>query len=421
MSKKPSPLFTLFFTILLDMLGLGILIPVIPVLLAQPDSPHYLLPVGTSIGTGYIILGLLFACFSFGQFVASPIIGQFSDKLGRKRLLTLSVFGTALGHALFAIGIYIGSIPLLFFARLFAGITGGNIVIAQAAIADITTPENRAKNFGLIGAAFGLGFIIGPFIGGKLADPSLVSWFDAATPFWFASILSLINTFLVIRFFRETNKHINAEGKIHWGRSIKNIMRALDSGSVRPLFVTNFLFQTGFAFYTTFAAVYFLKHFGFTQGTIGNYFAFVGVWIVITQAIITRVLSKKFTEAKILEYTIFLAALCIIGIVLSPESTFLYMIAPFFAIGIGLTQANMTALISRSAGAEIQGEVLGINSSVMALAQTIPPLISGAIAAFFEPQAPLIIASLLVFVAGGYFLGQEKKIRRMVGQKTAAR
>ena len=112
----------------------------------------------------------------------------------------------------------------------------------------------------------------------------------------------------------------------------------------------------------------------------------------------------------------FLAAVCILSIVLSPQSMMLYVIAPFFAMSIGLTQSNMTALISRSAGAEIQGEILGINSSVMALAQTISPLISGLIAAFFEPQAPLIIASLLVFIAGIYFanqfVNQEKRVLR---------
>ena len=143
------------------------------------------------------------------------------------------------------------------------------------------------------------------------------------------------------------------------------------------------------------------------------------MWIVITQVIITRVLSNKFSEAQILGTTIFLAALCILGIVLSPQPMFLYMIAPIFVVGIGLTQSNMTALISRSAGPEIQGEVLGMNSSVMALAQTIPPLISGAIAAFFAPQAPLIIAFFLVCVAGFYFFGQKKNITHTIERKVA--
>lgn len=411
MSKKRSPLFTLFVIILLDMLGLGILIPVMPVLLTDPSSPHYMLAPGTTKEAGYLILGVLFTLFSFGQFLASPIIGQFSDKWGRKRLLAFSVLGTSISHFLFAIGIMISSIPLLIFARLFAGITGGNIVVAQAAIADITTPENRAKNFGLIGAAFGLGFILGPFVGGKLTDTTLVSWFSATTPFFFAALLSLINVGQVLYFLEETNKTKAKDKVIEWGRSLRNIAHAYSMPRVKPLFITNFLFQGGFAFYTTFAAVYLLSKFHFSENDIGNYFAFVGIWIVITQGFITRKISAYFTEAQIVKNTIMLAGLCILGVVLVQSTFALYLLVPFFAISIGLSQANITALISRSAGANIQGEILGVNGSVMALAQTIPPVISGVAAVYFEPQAPLIIASVFVILAGIYFNNHLRGLR----------
>lgn len=411
MSKKRSPLFTLFVIILLDMLGLGILIPVMPVLLTDPSSPHYMLAPGTTKEAGYLILGVLFTLFSFGQFLASPIIGQFSDKWGRKRLLAFSVLGTSISHFLFAIGIMISSIPLLIFARLFAGITGGNIVVAQAAIADITTPENRAKNFGLIGAAFGLGFILGPFVGGKLTDTTLVSWFSATTPFFFAALLSLINVGQVLYFLEETNKTKAKDKVIEWGRSLRNIAHAYSMPRVKPLFITNFLFQGGFAFYTTFAAVYLLSKFHFSENDIGNYFAFVGIWIVITQGFITRKISAYFTEAQIVKNTIMLAGLCILGVVLVQSAFALYLLVPFFAISIGLSQANITALISRSAGANIQGEILGVNGSVMALAQTIPPVISGVAAVYFEPQAPLIIASVFVILAGIYFNNHLRGLR----------
>lgn len=411
MPKKRSPLFTLFVTILLDMLGFGILIPVMPVLLTDPTSNHYILPIGTSVQTGYLLLGVLFTLFSFGQFLASPIIGQFSDKWGRKRMLAFSVFGTAVSHFLFAIGIMIANIPLLFFARLFAGITGGNIVVAQAAIADVTTPENRAKNFGLIGAAFGLGFILGPFVGGKLTDTTLVSWFSATTPLFFASILSFINVIQVLYYLEETNVTKAKDKVIEWGRSLHNIAHAFTMPRVRPLFITNFLFHGGFAFYTTFAAVYLLSKFHFSQGELGNYFAFVGVWIVITQGFITRKISKYFSEAEIVQRTLIIAGFCILGVVAVPSVFLLYALVPFFAISIGLSQANMTALISRSADASIQGEVLGVNGSVMALAQTIPPVISGIIAVYFEPHAPLLIASMLAVVAGLYFNNHLRGLR----------
>src|SRR3989338_8835895 len=129
-------------------------------------------------------------------------------------MLLFSVLGTAVGHALFALAVTWKYVPLLLLTRFFTGITTGNVVVAQASIADITTPERRAANFGLIGAAFGLGFIIGPFIGGRLADDTLVSWFTAATPFWFAAILSTVNFFFIATMFRETNTQAKKEGAI---------------------------------------------------------------------------------------------------------------------------------------------------------------------------------------------------------------
>ena len=385
------------------MLGVGILIPVIPVLFVQPLSPHYLLPAGTNSGTAYVLLGALLAIFSIGQFFASPIIGQFSDKFGRKRMLAFSIFGTSIGHLFFALGIFLGNIPLLFVARLFAGITGGNIVVAQAAIADITPPKDRAKNFGLIGAAFGLGFIFGPFIGGKLADPTIVSWFNAAVPFLFAASLSLINGILVLRNLQETHGSVNRHQTVIWGKSLRNIMHAFRLKEERSLFLTSFLFQMGFAFYTTFSAVYLMWRFGFSEGSIGNYFAYVGVWIVVTQAVVTRAVARKYREPRVLRYSILAAGLVLVGISLAPTPLALYILAPFFSVAIGLTQSNLTALISRSAGPAIQGEILGINGSMNALAQAIPPLLSGMLAATFAPRAPLVVASLLALSAGIYF------------------
>src|SRR6476661_6027606 len=143
---KRHPIWIILFTILIDTLGIGILGPILPQLLGNPNSPHYLLGREAAIGSGIIIR----------------------------------------------------SIPLLFLARALDGITGGNLSVAQASIADVTRPEDRTKNFGLIGAAFGVGFIVGPFLGGLLADPSVVSWFSASTPFWFAAMLAAANTTQVL-------------------------------------------------------------------------------------------------------------------------------------------------------------------------------------------------------------------------------
>jgi DHA1 family tetracycline resistance protein-like MFS transporter len=267
---RANPFIVIIFTVFIDLLGFGILIPVIPILLADPASPFYLLPKGYSIGQGYILLGLLTAIYPIFQFFSASILGQLSDSFGRKRLLAISLAGTCLSYIVFAYGILTKNIELLFISRAFDGITGGNISIAMASIADVTKPENRAKSFGMIGAVFGLGFIIGPFLGGKLSDPKIISWFNAATPFWFAAILCFLNTLSVIFIFPETLKNAAEKIRINWGKSIHNIVKAFNYRGFRAIFASNFMLQAGFAFFTTFASVFLIHRFSFTQGNIGD-------------------------------------------------------------------------------------------------------------------------------------------------------
>ena len=406
---KANPLPVVIFTVFLDLVGFGILIPVIPQLLANPASEFYLLPTGFTLSQGYIMLGFLVAIFPFMQFFATPILGQLSDKFGRKNILAISLIGTCLSYLLFAFGIITKNIPLLFLSRAFDGITGGNISVAQAAIADVTTKENRTKAFGLIGAAFGFGFIIGPYIGGKISDPAVISWFNAATPFWFAAILSAINISLVFLFFPETNQHIQHTLKINWLKSIKNIMHAYTIKNLRNLFLVNFLFQGGFAFYTTFAAVFLISRFHFTSGNIGDFFAYAGLWIAITQGLITRKVSARFSEMAVLRYTLFLCGVVLLCYFIPTVWWQLLFIVPFFAMNMGLSQANMAGLVSRLADPKIQGEVLGINFSVQALAQSIPAAASGFIAAQMGPNTPVVVSATIMIFAAAVFWASFRK------------
>lgn len=402
MSKKV--LFAVVFTIFIDLLGIGILIPVIPQLLANPASPFFLLGQNVSLKSGYIILGFLTAIFPFMQFFATPLLGELSDKFGRKPVLAVSLFGTSISYVLFAIGIITRNLPLLFISRGFDGITGGNIAVAQAAIADVSTPETRAKNFGLMGAAFGIGFILGPYIGGKLSDPNLVSWFNAATPFWFASILSFVNMLSVIFLLPETHKHRISTTNLHLAKSIRNIIKAFTLPGLRTIFTTMFLFQGGFTFFTTFSGVFLITKFGFDQGSIGNYFAYVGIWIAFSQAVVTRKINSIYNERQILRFSLFGTGLFILAQFIPATWVGLLLIVPFFAMFNGLTQSNLSATVSRSVGPEIQGEILGVSASVQALAQTIPPVLSGYIAASIGPSIPLVVSGVFIILAGFVFV-----------------
>jgi DHA1 family tetracycline resistance protein-like MFS transporter len=411
---RRSPLPIVFLIVFLDLLGIGILIPIVPQLLANPDSAFYLLPAGWSVERGYLLLGLLVAVFPLMQFVATPILGELSDRFGRKPILIVSLMGTCASYVLFATGIIIRSLPLLFVARALDGFTGGNIAVAQAAISDTTPPEERAKNLGLIGAAFGLGFIMGPYLGGKLSDPEVVDWFDAATPFWFAALLSLANILFVAWRFTETLAALQPDRRVNWRRSAQNINHAWALAPLRPLYITNFLLVSGFTFFTTFFGVFLIDRFGFTQGDIGDFFSYTGLWIVFTQAVIVRRVAKRFKEPAVLRVSLIASGLCLLLYHVPTVSWGLLLVAPVFSIFNGLTQANLIGLLSRSASPRIQGEILGINASVQALAQVTPPMLAGVIASAVSPEAPLYVSSALIILAGLAFIALFVPVREPV-------
>lgn len=403
------------FTVFIDLLGVGILMPVIPQLLANPMSKFYLLPHGWAYKDGLILLGFLTAIFPFMQFLATPILGQLSDRFGRKKILALSLAGTAASYALFAYGIIIRSIPLLFISRAFDGITGGNIAVAQAAIADVTPPEHRTRNFGLMGATFGLGFVLGPYIGGKLATPGVTllhigslhllttpSWFNAATPFWFAAGLATLNTTLVLINFPETLIKVQNRLKIEWNKSVQNIIKAATLPGLRNIFPTVFFYWGGFTFFTTFFAVYLTTKLGFQANNIGDFFAWIGIWIALTQGALTGVLAKRFANWQVLRFSMFGLAVALLLMFIPNNTTQLLILSPLIPIMMGLSMANITALVSRSAPADIQGEVLGINASVQALAQAIPAALTGYLGGI-NRNVPVIAAAVTITFAAYLF------------------
>src|SRR5260221_960590 len=402
---KRHPIWIILFTILIDTLGIGILGPIMPQLLGNPNSPHYLLG-NMDVRRGYVMFGFLVAVFPVMQFFATPILGQLSDRYGRKPVLALSLGGTAFGYALFAIGIILHNIPLLFAARALDGITGGNLSVAQAAIADVTSPQDRTKNFGMIGAAFGVGFIIGPFLGGVLADPSIVSWFSAATPFWFAAILASANTIQVLVQFDETNQHMR-NFDVDFTRGIGNIARAYAMPELRPIFLTSFFFNAGFGFFISFFGLFLIHRFGFNEARIGNFFAWVGVCAIFTQLVTTRKVAAKFAEAQVLKVSLLGVSIVMFVYLAVPSPIWLLLIPPLSSTFNGLSLANMSGLLSRSVAPQGQAEVFGIGSSIQALANALPPLLGGFVAASFAPQAPVLAASLTMFVAWLAFLAND--------------
>ena len=402
----------MFFTVFIDLLGFGILIPVFP-LLISPGSPFRVTPESWSFTEGLIMLGWLQATYPLATFFAAPLLGQLSDRFGRRPILGLSIFGTAIGYALFALGINAASIPLLFLARALDGATGGNIAVAQAAIGDISDDTNRARNFGLIGAAFGLGFIIGPYLGGKLSSPNVSfyglfdtpHWFGATTPFWFAAILSLLNCATVVLSLPETIRERNRSERLHPLKALSNVVAGFSSDRLRVVLGSVFFWNAGFTFFTTFFGVYLRNNFGFSQSKTGDYFAIVGLFIAFSQAVIVGRVAKRFADYKVLRVSFFgLAAMMLLYLVTPTDTTFwLYAIIPFFTASNGLSIANSSSLVSRSAGMGQQGQALGILSSVQNLAQVPASILVGYITSSITSSQPLLVSTICIAVAGLFF------------------
>lgn len=405
--KNKRTLFSLFLVIFIDMLGIGLIIPILPIIFYAKDF----FPTSISQSTINLLLGLLIASYPLAQFFAAPVLGKYSDRYGRKRLLIISLIGSFIGYGIFAVGILIGNVYILFISRILDGLTGGNVSIVNSAIADISDSKNKTKNFGLIGMAFGLGFIFGPFIGGVLSDSNIISWFNLATPFWVAAILVFINIILLLFGFKESIKQ-KVHKPIHFLSSILDIKKVINLKTLNIIFLTIFLINFGWSFFTQFFQIFLYDKFSYTSSQIGYLFAYMGLWIAISQGVIIRPISNKFKSEKILKIVILLTSVTLLTFMISNKHHILYFIMPILAISYGFINPNFSTIISNSTTSTAQGEILGLRQSVISLSQTIPPILAG-ISLSISTSMPIIISSIVLFSAWIVFIIFYKKTEKI--------
>jgi multidrug resistance protein len=342
------PLLIIFLTILVNLIGFGIIIPLLP-FYAQ------------TFGASPLAIGLLFASFSLAQLFASPVLGAWSDKWGRRPVLIFSLVGTVVSFVMLAVA---HSLAMLFAARIVDGLSGGNITTARAYIGDIATEENRAKSFGMLGAAFGLGFIIGPALGGVFAHISYTA------PIWAAAAITVAATLLAWFWLPETVHRVEAVSGSPW-RALRDLSGRAD---LRLLFSIDFLYWGSFAVYQTTFALFGARRFGFDATHTGYLLAAFGFLGVLVQVGLVGPVVKRLGERRTLTAGLIFAAVGWGGSAMTHSlPLFIAMLVPG-ALGIGLCNPSLVSLVSAAAGKHEQGRVQGAAGALESLGRTIGPV-----------------------------------------------
>ncbi|MFZ3228809.1 MAG: MFS transporter [Pseudobdellovibrio sp.] len=404
MNENKKPQIVIFLTVFIYLLGFGIVIPILPM-------------ISTQYGATAFQTGLLLSVYSLMQFVFSPIWGRLSDKYGRRPILLMCLLGEVFSYILFA---QATNLELLFAARILSGFFGASISTASAYISDITPTNERSKGMALIGAAFGLGFLFGPAIGGGLtiwaghlsADPAFKSSFSA---YWVAG-LCLITFAFAFKYLKETlNKDLIEKNKLS---RFQALTKYFSIKTVGPLIFIFFL--SSFAMSTMEATlVLFMKDkFGWGLKEVSFGFAYVGLMIVITQGVLVRRLIPRFGERNILRVGLIFMSLGLVGIAAAHSLFALAVTQTFLALGVGFVNPSTLGSISLLTDSKEQGAALGTTQSMASLGRIAGPLLGGALYQSLNTEAPFIAAGLLTLIGLMIVISIFKTIP-IAGQKRA--
>lgn len=384
----------IFITVLLDLLGAGILIPVIPFLVGQFNQDA-------------LMVGLLALSFYAAQFIATPALGSLSDRYGRRPVLIISVVGTGLGYFLFG---FANTLWLLFAARLLDGFTGGNISVAQAYIADVSCSKDRAKNFGLIGAALGLGFIVGPALGGWLSQISL------QTPAFVAGVLSLLAAafgFFVLPESLPPERRLREPIALKELNPFRQVGGALRRPAMRRFLLASFAENFAFSALVTNFALFTFVRFGLGPQQNGAIFAYVGVVSALTQGLITGFLVKRFSEQRLIVVGLGLMTLGYAGLALAPGAWALYPVMTLIAFGKGIATPTLTSTISKQVSPREQGSILGATQALNSLALIVGPVWAGVTFDYLGANTPYWTGAGWLVVAALFAAGRVRSIKRL--------
>jgi MFS family permease len=392
--KKSSPVLVAFLVVAIDLLGFGIVLPLLPIYADQ------LLDKSDPLGGAK--LGALMSCFSFMQFLFSPAWGRLSDRIGRRPVLMVGLFGSVLFYALFGYASEMQNLALMFVARCGAGVAGATIGTAQAVIADCTPPEKRAKGMALIGMAFGVGFTIGPIVGSFFVSDQVDAPLGGA-PGYVAAVLSFFALLLAVLRLPETLS-TESPGRSDW-LSIRSWRMALTTRVLAVPVLTFFTATLAFACFESTLALLTKYVLRFSAREMFWLFACVGVILGLTQGLIVRRLVTRLGEIlmTVLGIVFMVTGMISLGVGAQSETRPVIMVAVVIAVvGFAFLTPSVQALVSRRASAARQGEILGVNQAASAIARILGPMIGVGLYKSSDVTASITLdlAHALPFFAG---------------------
>jgi DHA1 family tetracycline resistance protein-like MFS transporter len=376
-------LFSVILVVFIDLLGFSLILPLLP---------YY----AKTFGANGFVTGVLVSSYAAMQLLGAPVLGRLSDRFGRRPILLLSIFGTFLGFLLLG---FASTLWMLFASRLIDGVTGGNLSVAQAYITDVTEPKDRAKGLGLIGAAFGLGFIIGPVTGGVLSQ-----W-GYAVPAFVAAGLAFINLVLVFFWLPES---LTPEKRAQMTEKKPSVsMNALLVALRRPfsgsLLITRFFFGLAFAIFQSIFALYALTRFNLTAAQTGYVLTYVGILVVITQGFLVGRVTHRFREDILIGVCMIVMAFGLLGWALAPSIPVLLIIMTAISIPGGLLNTILTSTLTKAVATDEVGGIIGFSTSIESLTRVIGPTLGGYLLVTFGAWAPglfgaMVLGGLSVYV-----------------------
>lgn len=374
-------LLAIFLIVFIDLLGFSLILPLLPF-------------YAETFGANPFLVGLLTAVYAAAQLIGAPLLGRLSDRYGRRPILMISIAGNMLGFILLATA---GSLGMLFFARALAGLTGGNISVAQAYISDVSEAKERGKALGLIGAAFGLGFIIGPAVGGLLGTYGF--WVPASA----AAALAGINLLLVFFWLPESltiERRLALANTTRLPFTVQAMLRTLQRPFVGPLLHTRFFYGLAFAMFQSIFALYAQYRLGLDGQKTGYILAYVGVLSAFTQGFLIGKITARFSDTQIILTSTIIMAISLGAWALAPNLVALLIVLIPISMAGGILNTTINSAMSKAVAPTEIGGILGLSASLESLTRVISPSLGGLMLQQLGTAAPGIFgAVILVWLA----------------------